>query len=54
MISGDIVTDVSDVLIRDIRDDVLAGLDALAARMGLSPALTGQKTETLAPGRAPA
>jgi hypothetical protein len=27
---------VSDVLIRDVPDDVLAALDALAARMGLS------------------
>lgn len=27
---------MSDVLIRDVPDDVLAGLDALAARLGLS------------------
>jgi hypothetical protein len=27
---------VSDVLIRDVSDDVLAALDALAARQGLS------------------
>jgi hypothetical protein len=27
---------VSDVLIRDVPDDVLASLDAIAARMGLS------------------
>jgi hypothetical protein len=35
-ISHDIVTGVSDVLIRDIPDDVLAGLDARAAELGLS------------------
>ena len=36
MISGDIMLSMSDVLIRDIPDDVLAGLDARAAELGLS------------------
>jgi hypothetical protein len=35
-ISRDIIGSVSDVLIRDIPDDVLAGLDARAAELGLS------------------
>jgi len=35
-ISRDIIWSVSDVLIRDIPDDVLAGLDARAAELGLS------------------
>jgi plasmid stability protein len=36
VISSAIITMVSDVLIRDVPDDVLASLDARAARMGLS------------------
>jgi plasmid stability protein len=36
VISGDIIVVMSDVLIRDIPDDVLAGLDARAAELGLS------------------
>jgi hypothetical protein len=36
LISGDIITGMSDVLIRDIPDDVLAGIDARAAELGLS------------------
>jgi hypothetical protein len=36
VISGDIMLSMSDVLIRDIPDDVLAGLDARAAELGLS------------------
>jgi hypothetical protein len=36
MISCDIILSMSDVLIRDVPDDVLAGLDARAAELGLS------------------
>jgi hypothetical protein len=36
VISGDIIVVMSDVLIRDIPDDVLAGRDARAAELGLS------------------
>lgn len=38
MISNDIIAGVSDLLIRDIPDNVLAGLDAHAANLGLSRA----------------
>lgn len=36
VISVDIINTMSDLLIRDVPDDVLAGLDARAAELGLS------------------
>lgn len=35
-VSGDIIDAMSDLVIRDVPDDVLAGLDARAAELGLS------------------
>jgi len=36
MISSDIIEGMSDLLIRDVPDDVVAALDARAGRLGLS------------------